>query len=317
MRPPFPRRAAIAAALLALSRTLDAQIFTVPGTERDGRIVAKVNVTLFDRETRYHPVAAHRLAFVRTEGDSVTEDSLFVTTDEAGTVVALVPEGTYLLASVRAVEWKGQLYHWTVPVEVRPGIDVIDLVPSNSSPGDPPRRVVRAAADTAPAPARPLPPQRFAFAEIPWGAGADSVRRLMRAQGLEALPSTEHGAALRFGGTVHGLPAEVEVSMRGDSAARVEVILRPAEGAVRRAYDNVRAVIGGKYGLPAASVLAVQPPYDDAERDAEAAVREGRGRLESRWVRRSGEEEETLVVRVTPALEVRVVYESALWQRAR
>lgn len=102
--------------------------------------MVRVTVTLFDEDTRYAPIAQHRFVLYRS-----AQDSTMLRADDAGVLQFDIRPGEYRLASVRAVEWKGQAYSWNVPLSVRAGMGVMDLTPSNAIvralPGSPPRAI--------------------------------------------------------------------------------------------------------------------------------------------------------------------------------
>lgn len=123
---PLLTTAALAAVLLA-PPPVTAQVPLDPGRVVAGKVVVKVYVTLSDELTPYHPLTGFQLRFFRGPTDSVA-----VLTDDAGVVLASFPPGEYRLVSGRPYEWRGVRYSWSMPIEVRPGMGVVELTPANA-----------------------------------------------------------------------------------------------------------------------------------------------------------------------------------------
>lgn len=118
----------LAAAWSVLPAAAGAQVRPDAGAPVDGRVAVKVYVTLADEETPYFPVARHRLVFYRGPGDSTV-----VRTDDAGVATTLLAAGDYRLVSTEAVSWRGATYHWSLPLQVRHGMGVVDLTAKNAA----------------------------------------------------------------------------------------------------------------------------------------------------------------------------------------
>ncbi|HEU4565799.1 MAG TPA: hypothetical protein VFS05_14160 [Gemmatimonadaceae bacterium] len=297
-------------AAAALPGTSPAQVRFVPGAVVDGKVVTKVVVTLFDEETRYHPVDSLRMALIRT--DSARADTTLLTTDQVGVVVALLPAGDYTLESLAAVPWKGKLYRWYVPLRIEYGIDAIDLTPGNANGMRP--RVAAAPPDTTPEPVVGPFVQSFAFASVPWGVSADSARSLMAAQGYGFAGAT--GDELRFVATIFESLSDITVRMLGDSTAAVEVVIHPRPFDARYQYERLKSLLAAKYGPPSSAREAIEAPYEAGKGQEDAAIRAGKGVYRSAWTRGSGAAAETLVLSVDPNLDVVVRYESPAWRAA-
>lgn len=128
-----------------------AQVRADPGVVIGNRVAVRVNVTLADDETPYHPVRGLSLAFSRA---AAAADTVFGRTDEAGVLTVLLPPGDYLVASPRPVSWKGAWYGWSVPVVVRPDMPAVDLNRRNARIDPTGARVAANAANAARASAR-------------------------------------------------------------------------------------------------------------------------------------------------------------------
>ncbi|HEX6050497.1 MAG TPA: hypothetical protein VFZ21_14555 [Gemmatimonadaceae bacterium] len=102
-----------------------AQVRADPGVVIGNRVAVRVNVTLADDETPYHPVRGLSLTFSRKVAS--VADTVFGRTDEAGVVTVLLQPGDYVVASPAPVSWKGAWYGWSVPVVVRPDMPAVDL----------------------------------------------------------------------------------------------------------------------------------------------------------------------------------------------
>lgn len=264
------------------------QIRMTPGVEIGNKVVVRVNVTLFDKDDPYVPVADHLMALIGPGGDTTT-----VTTDEVGTATALVKPGAYTLASLRSAAWRGRRYRWSVPVTVRPGLAPVALTPENATLVR--QFAVEARADTAPPPPVAAVPT-FLFADIPWGVSADSAQKLLTKYDITYSGMTEDGSRV-FHGTLVGEPADVTVSLRGGKTAKVSVLLLTPPDEARRTYDSLNVLLGAKYGAPASSREAA----GDSARPLAA------------WTRANAPAPERLTLEVTPDRRVLVTYESPAW----
>ena len=121
--------AVMAAIGLLASRTVHGQIRADPGVVIEGKVAVRVHVTLRDQETPYYPVSNLELRFFRN-----AKDSSVVTTDAAGTATILLAPGEYRLVSARDILWKGNVYSWSIPMSVYPGMPAIDLREAQIAP---------------------------------------------------------------------------------------------------------------------------------------------------------------------------------------
>jgi hypothetical protein len=120
-----------------------AQVRADPGVVIGNRVAVRVNVTLADEETPYHPVRGLTLAFTRPS----SSDTVRGRTDEAGVMTVLLPAGDYVVTAPTAFPFKGTWYTWSMPVSVKPDMPAVELNRANS-------RVDRGGTRVVPAPAR-------------------------------------------------------------------------------------------------------------------------------------------------------------------
>lgn len=144
-------------ALLALVSTSAAAQLR-PGTLlEDGRIVVKIFVTMPDPSiSAGQPIPHVRLLL------SSPENRYTVSTDGAGTATTFALPGSYRVATLDSVDWRGRRYRWDLPLDVRPGMAVLDLTPTNAASSEPISLTAARAAsgEEAPAAATPSAPRR-------------------------------------------------------------------------------------------------------------------------------------------------------------
>ncbi|MDQ3697767.1 MAG: hypothetical protein M3373_07050 [Gemmatimonadota bacterium] len=299
--------AVLAAAMLSVPAVAPAQIRLWPGAMVEGKVVAQVNVTLSDTVTTYYPVVDLRLALIGPNADTVT-----VTTNESGTAIALLASGEYLVESLGGVGWKQRRYRWSLPVDVQPGMQTIELTPLNAAAPATARRPPPPV-DTSGGPPAAPEPQRYAFAEVPWGISGDSVQRLMSARGYAFEGTTTTGSP-RFRTSLLGVPSDVLVLLRDGRAARVVVALRTSQEQTENIYRDLKATLTAKYGPPTTSSEQAVPPGAAAERAEDDVLGVGRAIASTEWI--AGDTTtESLVLSITEALNVVVAYESRAWRR--
>ena len=140
-RPWRMRRTGLVAPLLLLltAAPARAQFRADPGIVVNGLVTVTVQVTLYDLDAPYVPLARYRLVLHGPQRDSTV-----LQTNDAGVVSIGRPTGTYRLVSETPVLWKGATYRWDLPVVVRPYMRAVDLNPGNAIVTRPPAAARRA-----------------------------------------------------------------------------------------------------------------------------------------------------------------------------
>lgn len=127
---------------------VDAQLRTGTLLE-DGRVVVKIFVTMPDSMlSAGQPIPNVRLLL------SNPTNRYTVPTDGAGTATTFALPGAYRVATLDSVEWQGRRYHWDLPIDVRPGMSVIDLTPANAASAEPVSIAAARREDLAPMPSQ-------------------------------------------------------------------------------------------------------------------------------------------------------------------
>lgn len=93
----------------------------------DGKVVVKIQVTLADDAVPYAPLPRFGLRLFGGPSDSIV-----VRTDDSGVVQLDIAPGHYRLVSAEPYDWRGHRYRWSVPLDVRPGMSLVDLTPQNA-----------------------------------------------------------------------------------------------------------------------------------------------------------------------------------------
>jgi hypothetical protein len=124
----LPTAFALTALLGLCAVPAGSQQFFTPGAEINGQISVQVNATLDDGAGYYEPIANHALTLYRNATDSTV-----LKTDDAGVLRFAVAPGTYRLASVAPVRWRGRNYRWNIPLFVQRRMSIVNLTPVNAA----------------------------------------------------------------------------------------------------------------------------------------------------------------------------------------
>jgi hypothetical protein len=121
---------------------------------QNGQIAVKIYVTMNQTGMPSgRPISGYAFLIVAPSGERST-----VTTSEAGAAELRLSPGAYHVLSFKPLEWYGHHYMWDLPLEVREGMHVLDLTPTNSAQEDgADERVAVAPTTVASAAPRPAP----------------------------------------------------------------------------------------------------------------------------------------------------------------
>jgi hypothetical protein len=93
------------------------------------RTTMQVAVSLGDNMEPVHVLKRQRVIVYTPRGDSIV-----TRTDGYGAVSLTLPVGSYRVTVPDAYAWHGRAWRWSVPVEVAPGMEIVDLNQRNALP---------------------------------------------------------------------------------------------------------------------------------------------------------------------------------------
>ena len=150
----------------------------------------------------------------------------------------------------------------------------------------------------------------FIFADIPWNTPGETVVKQLKDAGFKVSKKPDKATGdYSFRGTLLGHLSNGTASMAGGKLARITITIIPEEEAVRATYKQVRDVLVKKYGTPEKTVERYLEPFHEGDGYEQEAIRAGKAQFATRWL----DSGETLVVNITPDLNVAVTYESPDW----
>jgi Outer membrane protein beta-barrel domain len=118
----------LCAALVMTSRIATAQVPAAGDLDPNGRVLAKVSVTITEPNAYGHPISGLRFLVAAENGDRIS-----IRTDDAGMTSAWLRPGSYRFVTPDPLAWQGTEYTWDVVVAVRPGTGIIRLSQANAS----------------------------------------------------------------------------------------------------------------------------------------------------------------------------------------
>lgn len=148
----------------------------------------------------------------------------------------------------------------------------------------------------------------FLFSDIPWGTPVQPMIKKLNEAGFSVARKPDHGD-YRFQGRLNGHPVTGFASMGEGKLVRVQILMVPPEESLRETYDEIRGALVKKYGEPAKSVQKILEPFHEGDGYEQEAIRAGRAVFATQWI----EGKESLLVNITPSLQVTVTYESPDW----
>jgi hypothetical protein len=149
----------------------------------------------------------------------------------------------------------------------------------------------------------------FHFADIGWGAGADSVKAALSRQNLSYL-ATDSLGDLTFTGNIIDRKAAVVASMHDGHVVRIVIGFAKTPGSTLLLYRTVKRELVSKYGPPATNTEVFAPPAYYGDGKEEQALATGKAAFLSQWRANTGEKL-SLVIDERPA--VMLFYQSAEW----
>jgi hypothetical protein len=107
---------------VTLATSSSAQITSTGNRDANGRVLAKIVVTMSEPGAYGRPANALSFLVVADDGDRIS-----MRTNDAGVASAWLPSGNYRLVTPDPLEWEGNAYTWDRMIEVRTGMRVIQL----------------------------------------------------------------------------------------------------------------------------------------------------------------------------------------------
>ena len=150
----------------------------------------------------------------------------------------------------------------------------------------------------------------FLFSDIPWNTPGQAVQKKLIAAGFKVSKKPDKITGdYQFRGEMLGHPANGVASLANGKLARIIVTMIPGDESLRDTYTQIRNVLVKKYGTPEKTVERYLEPFHEGDGYEMEAIRAGKAQFATRWL----DSGETLVVNITPDLNVAVTYESPDW----
>ena len=149
----------------------------------------------------------------------------------------------------------------------------------------------------------------FLFSDIPWNTPAKPLVKQLTDAGFKVAKKPDRAGDYAFHGTLVGHQAVGIASLAQGKLARIIVTITPDDDSPRETYEQVRRALVRKYGEPEKTVMRYLEPFHEGDGYEQEAIRAGKAVFASRWL----DSGETLIVNVTPDLNIAVTYESPEW----
>ena len=153
----------------------------------------------------------------------------------------------------------------------------------------------------------------IAFADIPWGSSAATVKAKMLERGF-AFEDMDSAGDLKFTGLVGGEPATIyALRTSDDRLVKWSIAVRPGDSRTITYYRELKRALGSLYGTPLADIESWTFPYQNGGHvgHEEDAIRVGKGTLRAGWT--TGGNLPGVVILVTDRLVVQAQYEGPGW----
>jgi hypothetical protein len=150
----------------------------------------------------------------------------------------------------------------------------------------------------------------YRFAEIAWGASADSVKAALQRDGLRYV-STDSLGDLTFVGRVVQRNAAVIATMHDGRLVRTVVGFEKSPRASLPLYRTIKRELVAKYGTPKLNTEVFLPPYYEGDGNEDGAFLTKKAQFISLWRSSANGEKLTLFVDERPG--VMVIYAAPDW----
>jgi hypothetical protein len=150
----------------------------------------------------------------------------------------------------------------------------------------------------------------FRFAEIEWGASADSVKAALQRDGLRYVDTDSLGD-LTFVGKVVQRNAAVIATMHDGRLVRTVVGFEKSPRASLPLYRAIKRELVAKYGAPKLNTEVFLPPYYEGDGNEDGAFLTKKAQFISLWRSAANGEKLTLFIDERPG--VMVIYASPDW----
>jgi hypothetical protein len=153
----------------------------------------------------------------------------------------------------------------------------------------------------------------IAFADIPWGSSAATVKARMQERGF-AFEKMDSAGDLMFTGLIAGEPATIyALRTSDDRLVKWSIAVRPGDRRTIAYYRELKRALARLYGTPLADIESWTFPYQNGGHIGyeEDAIRVGKGTLRAGWT--TGGDLPGVVILVNDRLVVQAQYEGPGW----
>ena len=155
----------------------------------------------------------------------------------------------------------------------------------------------------------------WSYADIPWGASKETVKRTLVQRGYAFLKTDEDGD-LQFDGEISNTKARIVAIFARDRLVKSGVLIATPDNKAREVFCDMRETLLRKYGAPSSDFHFFTSPYYEGDGFEDQAIRLGKATFAVYWHRDAPEGgQNSISLSITDALSVIVSYESPAWHQ--
>lgn len=155
----------------------------------------------------------------------------------------------------------------------------------------------------------------YTYAGLPWGSGADTIKKAFRTVGL-SFSKIDNDGDLNFLGQQLGYTAAGMALMARGRLLKVAVNLATPDSRAQDVYDDLLDSLTKLYGPPTIKYHSFRKPYHEGDGQEAAALRSGNAKIAAMWLREADGKQvgDDISLEITPTVTVQVTYESNDWE---